>query len=56
VQFEGDGFAVEGNAAVPVARSGPQTSGAAPAATASMTCEENACTAVLAEYDAPVGL
>src|SRR5208282_3038717 len=40
VQFEGDGFAVEGNAAVPVARSGPQTSGAAPAATASMTCEE----------------
>src|SRR5271157_2666400 len=57
LQFEGSGFAVEGNAAVPVARFGPQTfGGPAPAATATMSRGENACSAVLAEDDAPVGL
>src|SRR5271166_1262871 len=57
LQFEGGGFAVEGNAAVPVARFGPQTFGgpaAAPAAT--MVRGENACSTALAEDDAPVGL
>ncbi len=57
LQFEGDGFAVEGNAAVPVARFGPQTfGGPAPAATATMAPGQNACSADLAEDDAPAGL
>jgi DNA mismatch repair protein MutL len=56
LQFEGDGFAVEGNAAVPVARFGPQTfDDPAPLAAATMT-RENACSADLAEDDAPAGL
>ncbi|MGO9518914.1 MAG: DNA mismatch repair endonuclease MutL, partial [Candidatus Korobacteraceae bacterium] len=57
LQFEGGGFAVEGNAAVPVARFGPQTFGgpaAAPAAT--VAGGENACATALAEDDGPVGL
>src|SRR5271167_1963994 len=50
LQFEGSGFAVEGNAAVPVARFGPQTFGSpAPAPAAVMSRGENACTAVLAD-------
>ena len=54
LQFEGNGFAVEGNAAVPVARFGPQTfGGPAPAA---MARGENACSAALPEDDAPAGL
>jgi DNA mismatch repair protein MutL len=57
LQFEGSGFAVEGNAAVPVARFGPQTfGGPAPAAAIAMARGENACSAVPAEDDAPVGL
>src|SRR5271165_4997554 len=57
LQFEGSGFAVEGNAAVPVARFGPQTfGGPAPAAAATMSRGENACSGVMAEDDAPVGL
>ena len=57
LQFEGGGFAIEANAAVPVARFGPQTFGgpaAAPAATVARG--ENGCTTVLADDDAPVGL
>ena len=57
LQFEGNGFAVEGNAAVPVARFGPQTfGGPASAAPAMMAPGENACSAVVAEDDAPAGL
>jgi DNA mismatch repair protein MutL len=57
LQFEGSGFAVEGNAAVPVARFGPQTfGGPAPAATSTMAPGQNACSAVLPEDDAPAGL
>src|SRR5271169_3215863 len=44
LQFEGGGFAVEGNAAVPVARFGPQTfGGPVPAPAATVTRGENAC-------------
>src|SRR5271157_4398525 len=57
LQFEGSGFAVEGNAAVPAARFGPQTfGGPTPAVAATISRRENACSAVLAEDDAPVGL
>jgi DNA mismatch repair protein MutL len=57
LQFEGSGFAVEGNAAVPVARFGLQTfGGPAPAAATTMSHGENACSWVLVEDDAPMGL
>jgi len=57
LQFEGSGFAVEGNAAIPVARFGPQTFGShIPEATATVTRGENGCTAIVAEDEAPVGL
>ena len=54
LRFEGSGFAVEGNAVIPVARFGPQTLGG-PAAAATGR-GESACSAVLPEDDAPVGL
>jgi DNA mismatch repair protein MutL len=56
LQFEGSGFAVEGNAAVPVARFGPQTFGGPVSGAAAMTRGENGCSAVLADDDAPAGL
>jgi len=57
LQFEGSGFAVEGDAAVPVARFGPQTfGGPATAAPAKMAPGENGCSTVVPEDDAPVGL
>jgi DNA mismatch repair protein MutL len=56
LQFEGSGFAVEGNAAVPVARFPPQTFGGPLAGAAAMTRGENGCSAVVADDDAPVGL
>src|SRR5271165_1803977 len=57
LQFEGGGFAVEGNAAVPVARFGPQTFGGPAAAPAAAVARaQNACSTALAEDDAPVGL
>jgi DNA mismatch repair protein MutL len=54
LQFEGSGFAVEGNAAVPVARFGPQTFGGP--AVAAIARGDNGCSTVLAEDDAPAGL
>ena len=57
LQFEGSGFAVEGNAAVPVARFGPQTFGGPVAAPRPPW--RRAKTAVppsLPDDDAPVGL
>jgi DNA mismatch repair protein MutL len=56
LQFEGSGFAVEGNAAVPVARFPPQTFGGPVAGTATMTRGPDGCSAVIADDDAPTGL
>ncbi len=56
LQFEDGGFAVEGNAAVPVARFPPQTFGGPVAAAANMTRSADACSAVIADDDAPAGL
>jgi DNA mismatch repair protein MutL len=56
LQFEGSGFAVEGNAAVPVARFAPQTFGGPVAAAATMTRSADGCSAVVADDDAPAGL
>ena len=56
LQFEGGGFAVEGNAAVPVARFPPQTFGGPVAAAANMTRGTDACSAVIADDDVPAGL
>ena len=55
LQFEGGGFAVEANAAVPVARFGPQTFGGA-AAAAALTPGKNGCSPEVADGDAPVSL
>jgi DNA mismatch repair protein MutL len=54
LQFEGSGFAVQANAAVPVARFGPQTFGGP--ATAPVRAPNNGCAPELAEEDAAVGL
>jgi DNA mismatch repair protein MutL len=56
LQFEGGGFAVEGNAAVPVARFPPQTFGGPVAGTATVTRSADGCSAVIADDDAPAGL
>jgi DNA mismatch repair protein MutL len=56
LQFEGGGFAVEGNAAVPVARFAPQTFGGPVATAATMTRSADGCSAVIADDDAPAGL
>ncbi len=52
LQFEGSGFAVEANAAVPVARFGPQTFGGP----ATATPGRNGCSPEIADDDAPVSL
>ncbi|MGA2903112.1 MAG: DNA mismatch repair endonuclease MutL [Candidatus Korobacteraceae bacterium] len=54
LQFEGSGFAVEANAAIPVARFGRQTFGG-PAAT-SLAASGNGCSAEVADDYAPAGL
>ena len=54
LQFEGSGFAVEANAAIPVARFGPQTFGGAASALAAIG--GNGCSPELVEEDAPAGL
>ncbi len=54
LQFEGSGFAVEANAAVPVARFAPQTFGG-PVAESAVT-KGNGCSPEVPEDDAPVGL
>ena len=56
LQFEGSGFAVPANAAVPVARFGPQTFGGPVSAASGMARAESSCSALLADDDAPVGL
>src|SRR6202167_2233415 len=53
LQFEGSGFAVEANAAVPVARFGPQTFGGPAAALAP---GGNGCSPDVADDDVPAGL
>jgi DNA mismatch repair protein MutL len=56
LQFEGSGFAIEGNAAMPVARFGRQTFGGPASAAAPATRGVNACSAVVEEDDASLGL
>ncbi len=56
LQFEGSAFAVEGNAAIPVARFAPQTFGGPVAAAATMTRSADGCSAVIVDDDAPAGL
>jgi DNA mismatch repair protein MutL len=57
LQFEGSGMSIEANAAIPVARFGPQTfGGAAQAAPAINVPPTNGCSAMLAEDDAPADL
>ena len=55
LQFEGAGFSIEANAAVPVARFGPQTFGGAVTAPA-LTPGKNGCSPEVADDDAPVSL
>ena len=55
LQFGADGIAVEANAAVPVARFGPQTF-ANSAPTAAVTIPDNGCSPALPEDEAPVSL
>jgi len=57
LQFEGSGIAVAANAAIPVARFGPQTfGGAAPAGAPMIAPITDGCSVSLPEDDAPVGL
>ena len=57
LQFGNDGITIDANAAVPVARFGPQTFANAPAANDRVAARgENGCTAVLPDDDAPVSL
>lgn len=55
LQFEGSGLAIEANAAIPVARFGPQTFGGVAAAPALATGRDG-CSPEVAEDDAPVSL
>jgi DNA mismatch repair protein MutL len=55
LQFEGSGFAVEGNAAIPVARFGPQTFGG-PAVAVPPLPGGNGCSPEVVDDDAPVNL
>ncbi len=57
LQFEGSGIAVEANAAIPVARFGPQTfGGAVPSAPSAIAPPTNGCSVSLPDDDACVGL
>jgi DNA mismatch repair protein MutL len=57
LQFEGGGMAIDANAAIPVARFGPQTfGGAVQAAAAAVAPPTNGCSAYLPEDDASAGL
>ena len=57
LQFGNDGITIDANAAIPVARFGPQTfANAAPSAAAAAIVGDNGCTTVLADDDAPVSL
>ena len=57
LQFDGSGIAIEANAAIPVARFGPQTfGGAVPTAPAIVVPPTNGCSVSLPDDDAPVGL
>ncbi len=55
LQFEGGGFAVDANAAIPVARFGPQTFGG-PAAAPALLSGGNGCSPQVADEEAPAGL
>ncbi|MGC2112534.1 MAG: DNA mismatch repair endonuclease MutL [Candidatus Korobacteraceae bacterium] len=55
LQFEGSGFEIHANAAIPVARFGPQTFGG-PAAAPARAFGGNGCSPEVADDDAPVSL
>jgi DNA mismatch repair protein MutL len=55
LQFEGSGFAIEANAAIPVARFGPQTFGGLVGAPA-LAPGNNGCSPEVSDDDAPAGL
>jgi DNA mismatch repair protein MutL len=55
LQFEGSGFEIHANAALPVARFGPQTFGG-PATAPAPVAGSNGCSPEVADDDAPVGL
>lgn len=55
LQFGNDGISIDANAAIPVARFGPQTFGNV-APEAAPNIGDNGCTTVLADDDAPVSL
>jgi DNA mismatch repair protein MutL len=56
LQFGNDAISVEGNAAVPVGRFGPQTFGNVAPSVATATVADNGCNSVLADDDQPVSL
>jgi DNA mismatch repair protein MutL len=57
LQFGNDGIVIEANAAIPVARFGPQTFANVAPATAPVTVRgDNGCTSVLPDEEAPVSL
>jgi DNA mismatch repair protein MutL len=57
LQFEGSGISIEANAAIPVARFGPQTfGGTAQAAPAVVVPSANGCSSSLPDNELPVGL
>jgi DNA mismatch repair protein MutL len=56
LQFGNDAIAVDANAAIPVARFGPQTFATAPQIPANATVGDNGCTTALADDEAPVSL
>jgi len=57
LQFEGSGIAIEANAAIPVARFGPQTfGGGVPAAQDAIAPPTNGCSVSLPDDDVSVGL
>ena len=55
LQFEGSGIAIEGNAAMPVARFGPQTFGG-PVSAVTIGNNANGCSPELPDEDVPVSL
>ena len=56
LQFKGSGIAVEANAAVPVARFGPQTFGGAAKAAPAVAPSTGSCATTVIEEDAPADL
>jgi DNA mismatch repair protein MutL len=56
LQFGNDGITIDANAAVPVARFGPQTFANVAPSAAAATVADNGCSPILSDDDAPVSL